>query len=79
MPDFVHIATFEMLPEAQIAIGRLDAEGIDAFLADAYLAQAMPMTISRIRLLVAAEHESAARRILETDYSDQLDDRHEET
>lgn len=79
MPDFVHIATFEMLPEAQIAIGRLDAEGIEAFLADAYLAQAMPMTITRIRLMVAAEHEDDARRILETDYSDQLDGYHEET
>jgi hypothetical protein len=73
MADFIKIATYPMLPEAQIALGRLAAEGIDATLADSYLTQVLPGTVLSVGLLVAPEDESAALRILATDYSSDLD------
>jgi len=74
MTDFVKIATFNMLQEAQIALGRLEAEGIPAFMTNAYLTQVIPGSIISITLMVAPENESAAARILATDYSSELDD-----
>jgi len=79
MTDFVNIATYTLLPEAQIALGRLEAEGVPAFLANAYLAQAIPGTVVRISLMVSPDNESAARRILDTDYSQDLEDDDETT
>ncbi len=73
MADFIKIATFPMLPDAQIALGRLAAEGIEATLADSYLSQALPGTVISVGLLVAPEDETAALRVLATDYSDDLD------
>ncbi len=73
MADFIKVATFPMLPDAQIALGRLAAEGIEATLADSYLTQALPGTILSVGLLVAPEDEAAALRILATDFSTDLD------
>lgn len=79
MSTFIRIAKYRTLMEAQLALGRLEAEGIPAHLTDTYLAQALPGTIIDIHLLVPPGSESTARRVLETDYSDQLDEDDETT
>jgi hypothetical protein len=79
MDTFVKVAKFRNLPDAQIALGRLEAEGIPAFLADEYLVQALPGAIGEIPLLVAAHNESHALEVLATDYSLDLEDDHEAT
>ena len=79
MSEFIRIAKYRTLLEAQLALGRLEAEGIPARLTDTYLAQALPGTFIDIHLMVPSGSESTARRVLTTDYSDQLDDDDETT
>lgn len=79
MNTFVKVGRFATLPDAQIAVGRLEAEGIRAFLANANLIQTLPGVLGPIPVMVAAEHETAARRILDTDYSSDLEDDDETT
>lgn len=79
MDTFVKVARFRNLPDAQIALGRLEAEGIPAFLADQYLVQALPGAIGEIPLLVAGHNELRALEVLATDYSVDLEDDHETT
>ena len=71
------VATFENIVDAHIALGRLQAEGIPASLADENLIQTdwlySPM-LGGIKLQVPLTFASAARRILTTDYSSDLDD-----
>jgi len=63
--------------DAHIALGRLQAEGIPASLADENLVQTdwlySPM-VGGIKLQVPLTFVTAAREILATDYSSDLDD-----
>lgn len=75
MPDFVTVRTFDFLPDAQIALGSLAAEGIDARLADANFVQAdwlYAIALGGIKLQVPAAQADAAQSILATDYSSAL-------
>jgi len=71
------IATYENMVDAHIALGRLQAEGIPASLADENLVQTdwlySPM-VGGIKLQVPPAFVTAAREILATDYSSDLDD-----
>ncbi|HHM04312.1 MAG TPA: hypothetical protein ENJ19_01035 [Gammaproteobacteria bacterium] len=72
----VTIATFDNMPAAHIALGRLQAEGVDAWLADENLVQTdwlYDIAVGGIKLQVEAPFEARARRVLATDYSSQLD------
>ena len=79
MGTFVKVAEFRTLPDAQIALGRLEADGIPAFLSDQYLVQALPGAVGSIAVLVAASNEPAARATLAADHSADLDDFDETT
>jgi hypothetical protein len=50
--------------EAEIARTRLEAAGIDALLFDAGIASLIGPGVSGIRLMVLAEDEASARRLL---------------
>jgi len=67
------IATFDSIINANIAMGRLQAEGVRCWLADANIIQAdmlySPM-IGGIKLQVDLQNAELAREILATDYSD---------
>ena len=70
------IARFDSMPEAHIAMGRLEAEGIEAWLADEHLVQTdwlYSIAVGGIKLQVAAEDAQRASKILATDYSGRLD------
>jgi hypothetical protein len=70
------IATFDFLPEAEIARGRLLAEGIDCQLADQYLVQTNWLyspAVGGIKLQVEAADVQRAQAILAHDYSADLD------
>jgi len=70
------IATFDFLPEAEIARGRLLAEGIPGQLADQYLVQANWLyspAVGGIKLQVEAQDAARARDVLAQDYSAELD------
>lgn len=70
------IATFDFLPEAEIARGRLLAEGISCRLADQYLVQANWLyspAVGGIKLQVEAQDAARAREVLARDYSAELD------
>lgn len=70
------IATFDFLPEAEIARGRLLAEGIDCRLADQHLVQTNWLyspAVGGIKLQVADAEVERAKAILAQDYSDCLD------
>lgn len=73
----VTIATYDFWPNAEIARGRLQAEGIDAVLADQHLVQTdwlYSIAVGGIKLQVAASDVENALNILAQDYSDQLSD-----
>lgn len=77
MPKLVTIAVYDMLPDAQIALGRLAAEGVEAALADQHLVQTdwlYSLAVGGIKLQVAESDEARAKEILATDYSADLDD-----
>lgn len=76
MPNFITVATFDMMPDAHIAMGRLHAEGIDCHLADEHLVQTdwlYAIAVGGIKLQVLEEDADAARRILDEDLSGTLD------
>lgn len=71
----ITIATFDTMPDAHIALGRLHAEGIEAHLADQHLVQTdwlYAIAVGGIKLQVAEEDAPRARAILATDYSGEL-------
>jgi len=71
------IARYDGMPEAHIAMGRLAAEGIDAWLADEHLVQTdwlYSIAVGGIKLRVADEDAERAVIILETDYSGDITD-----
>ncbi|MGH8370204.1 MAG: hypothetical protein ACRESC_04395, partial [Gammaproteobacteria bacterium] len=77
MDEFVTVATYDKSIDAHIALGRLAAEGIQATLFDDQMVQMdwlYSIALGGIKLRVAHSHADAARRVLETDYSHELDD-----
>ncbi|HET9680175.1 MAG TPA: DUF2007 domain-containing protein [Gammaproteobacteria bacterium] len=71
------VAVFDDLPNAHIALGRLDAEGIDAALQDANFVQMdwlYAIALGGIKVQVEEKDVDRARKILATDYSDDIDD-----
>jgi hypothetical protein len=76
----VTIARYDTMPEAHIALGRLQAEGIECWLADEHLVQTdwlYSIAVGGIKLQVE-EHDSArARAVLDTDYSTAIDVEHD--
>jgi len=74
--SLVTVATFDFLPLAEIARGRLLVEGIDCQLADQHLVQTdwlYSIAVGGIKLQVAAVDAPRARAILDQDFSDMLD------
>jgi len=68
----VTIATFDMMPDAHIALGRLRAEGIEARLADEHLVQTdwlYSIAVGGIKLQVAETSVHRALEILARDDS----------
>lgn len=77
MDEFVTIATYDKSIDAHIALGRLAAEGIEATLFDEQMVQMdwlYSIALGGIKLRVARGDAGAARRVLDTDYSHDLDD-----
>lgn len=75
--EFVTVATYDKLTDAHIALGRLAAEGIEAQLFDEQMVQMdwlYAIALGGIKLRVARGDESAALKVLETDYSAILED-----
>jgi hypothetical protein len=73
----VTIARYDTMPEAHIALGRLEAEGIEAWLADENLVQTdwlYSIAVGGIKLQVRSEDAGRASEILTADYSDALAD-----
>ncbi|HEC28055.1 MAG TPA: hypothetical protein ENI65_00500 [Gammaproteobacteria bacterium] len=67
------VATFDSIINANIAMGRLQAEGIRCWLADEHIIQADMLyspAIGGIKLQVDNCDAEIARKILATDYSD---------
>lgn len=72
----VTIASFDFLPLAEIAKGRLQAEGIRCHLADQHLVQTdwlYSIAIGGIKLQVDAADVERAKAILDCDFSADLD------
>lgn len=72
---WVTVASFDNLPDAAIARGRLEAEGIPCQLADVHLVQAdwlYSIAVGGIRLRVPAGAAGRARALLAADHSDLL-------
>ena len=72
------VATFDNMPAAYIAKGRLEAEGIPCWLKDENLGQTdwlYNIAVGWIKLQVAPHNVERARVILSTDYSDRIDSR----
>ncbi len=70
------VATFDNMPAAHIAKGRLEAEGIPCWLKDENLGQTdwlYNIAVGWIKLQVEPQHTQRARIILDTDYSDDMD------
>lgn len=70
------IARYDSMPEAHIAMGRLEAEGIDSWLADEHLVQTdwlYSIAVGGIKLQVEPEVAQRALQILNTDYSGDLE------
>lgn len=70
------IARFDSMPEAHIAMGRLEAEGIESWLADEHLVQTdwlYSIAVGGIKLQVRPELAERALKILNTDYSGELE------
>ncbi len=69
----ITIATFDTLPDAYIALGRLQAEGIDCRLADEHLVQMdwlYSIAVGGIKLQVREQDAERALQILEADDSE---------
>ena len=75
--QLVTVATFDNMPEAHIAMGRLKTEGIPCRLADENLVQTdwlYNIAVGGIKLQVEPHYELCARAVLDTDYSADIDD-----
>lgn len=73
----ITVATFDHLPDAHIALGRLHAEGIAAWLADANLVQTdwlYSIAVGGIKLQVNSSDVERAQRVLQHDFSSELED-----
>ena len=73
----VIIARYDSMPEAHIAMGRLEVEGIESWLADEHLVQTdwlYSIAVGGIKLQVRPEVAQRALEILNTDYSAELED-----
>jgi hypothetical protein len=76
----VTIATFDNQIDAFVALGRLQAEGVEAFLADQNLVQMdvlYNIAVGGIKLQVNEDDRVRAEWILSSDYSDLVDDQDE--
>ena len=74
---FITIATFQYSSEAQIIKGRLEADGIEVFMADNYTIDTDPLVsnaIGGVKLKVYAEDEAKAKEILKQISEYSLDD-----
>lgn len=74
--DYVTVASFETSPEAHIATGRPQADGLDIHLADEHLVQSDWLdssAVGGVKLQAAPPQAEQARRILTRDDSDQID------
>lgn len=74
--DLVTVASFDFLPQAEIARGRLLAEGIECRLADEHLVQTdwlYSIAVGGIKLQVPARDAERALAILDRDDSAELD------
>ena len=74
--EFVTVATFDFMPDAHIAMGRLRIEGIECHLTDENLVQTdllYSIAVGGVKLQVQAEDEARARHILAQDYSDDIE------
>ena len=72
----ITIASFDFLPQAEIARGRLLAEGIPCELADQHLVQTdwlYSIAVGGIKLQVEARDVERALAILGRDFSEDLD------
>jgi len=70
------VATFDMMPDAHIAQGRLRAEGIECVIADEHLVQTdwlYSIAVGGIKLQVNEQDLERARQISATDYSDEIE------
>lgn len=73
---FVVVATYDFMPSAHIALGRLQAEGIEAFLADENLVQTdwlYSIAVGGIKLCVKPQDKAGAEAILSRDDSAMLE------
>lgn len=73
--EVVTIATFDNQIDAFVAMGRLEAEGIQATLADMHIVQMdvlYNIAVGGIKLQVHAADRQRAQAILAQDYSDLL-------
>lgn len=71
------VATFDNIVDAHIALGRLQAENLPAFLNDQHLVQTdwlYSIAVGGIKLQVEPQYAEQARRILATDYSREADE-----
>ena len=76
MDDVVTVATFDDMPMAHIALGRLNAEGLTAWLADENLVQTdwlYAVAVGGIKLQVEEQDAALAVQILARDDGHLLD------
>lgn len=74
MEVYITVATYATTPQADIALGRLRAEGIKARLADENVAWiGYSLAVGGVKLQVPERNVESAKRVLETDYSADLD------
>jgi hypothetical protein len=72
----ITVATFDFWPHAEIACGRLRAEGIPCQLADQHLVQTdwlYSLAVGGIKLQVEEADLARAQAVLAQDYSGELD------
>jgi hypothetical protein len=75
--ELVTIATFDNMPAAHIAKGRLEVEGVACWLKDEHLGQTdwlYNIAVGWIKLQVDARDSARARNILAADYSADVDE-----
>jgi hypothetical protein len=73
----ITVATFDTMPDAYIAKGRLEVDGIACRLLDEHLVQTdwlYAIAVGGIKLQVAEEDVERALAYLAADYSGELDD-----
>ncbi len=79
--NFITVKTFEMIPEAHIAMGLLEISGIECRLQDEHLIQTdwlLNIPVGGIKLQVPDYKVADAVEILEADHSGNFDDLEEE-